>query len=85
MGELVREHVHRQRRHAHVGLAARHAFLRRLRVQAAVRLAMSGQIAGRGVLLSALAAHEPIALAALFRWLQLGVAAVGHHLEESLL
>ena len=55
--QLVREQVHGQGRHADVGLAARHALLRRLGVQAAVGLLVARQVAGGGVLPPALAAR----------------------------
>lgn len=58
--QLVREQMHRQGRHADVGLTARHALLGRLRVQAAMGLLMTRQVAGGGVLSSAFAAGVSI-------------------------
>jgi len=55
--ELVRELVHGQRGHAHVRLAAHVAPLGGLRVQAPVRLLVSGQVRRRGVPLAALGAR----------------------------
>jgi len=55
--ELVRELVHGQRGHAHVRFAAHVAPFSRLRIQAPVRLFVSGQIRRRGVPLAALGAR----------------------------
>jgi len=58
MGELVREHMHCQCRHADVCLAAVDALLGGLRVEAAMRLLVPRQIRRCGVLLAALGACE---------------------------
>jgi len=58
VGELVREHVHRQGGHADVSLAAVDALLGRLRVETAMRLLVPRQVRRRGVLLAALGARE---------------------------
>jgi hypothetical protein len=90
VGQLVREQVHRQGGHADVGLAARHALLRRLRVQAPVGLLVPRQVAGGGVLPPALAARVAVQLGGgRVRRLQ-GLAVGGvvgvllHHLVELL-
>ena len=58
VGQLVREHVHGQRGHAYVRLAAVDALLRRLRVEASVRLLVPRQVRRGRVLLAALRARE---------------------------
>jgi hypothetical protein len=90
VGQLVREQVHRQGGHADVGLAARHALLRRLRVQTPVGLLVPRQVAGGGVLPPALAARVAVQLGGgRVRRLQ-GLAVGGvvgvllHHLVELL-
>lgn len=54
--QFVCEDVHGQRGHTDVGLAARHALLRRLRIQTSVGLLVTRQVARGGVLFSAQAA-----------------------------
>ena len=49
VAEVVREHVHRQGRHAHVHLPAHTALFRALRVQRFVRLLVAREVAARGV------------------------------------
>ena len=58
VGQLMSEHVHGQRRHADVRLAAVDALLRRLGIEASVRLLVPGQVRGGRVLLAALRARE---------------------------
>ena len=53
----VRQQMHGQRRHGHVGLAAGRAGAGAARLQAAVRLLVTRQVGRRGVRLATLAAH----------------------------
>ena len=59
VAQVVREHMHGQRGHGHVRLAARRALARQLAVQAAVRLLVAAQVRRRGIRFAALAARVP--------------------------
>lgn len=55
----MRQQVHRQRRHADVGLPARHALFGRLGIQTPVGLLVPGEVRGGRVLFPALGASVP--------------------------
>ena len=56
VAQVVRQHMHRERRHTHVHLPAHAALLRALRVQRFVRLLVPRKIAARRVVFAAFAA-----------------------------
>lgn len=57
VAQVVRQHVHGQRRHGHVHLGARRALLGQLRVRAAVRLLVARQVRRGRVVFATLAAR----------------------------
>ena len=57
VAQVVREHVHRQGRHAHVHLVADGALFSICRIEGAVGLPMAGEVAAGGVVLPTLRAH----------------------------
>lgn len=60
VAQVVRKHVHSQRGHGHIRLAACRALARQLAVQAAVRLLVAAQVRRRGVRLAAFGAGVPV-------------------------